>query len=687
MQQDFQHTHDLLSRDKKDRRARDKALPDESPDEAPNLPIAGFALLADPSVISGAGDTPSDMSSEDEVDRLRQALQARSRELAALQEGRTSQQDRLPVPTDQRDAALLNSTQARQLAMDARQREQSIRDELLTAREALVSTPPNPNAPPADSRPESVHDRASQGHWQTRALVRGHEAVTTKSFTGTDEANLRAETRELQATLNVARNTTRTQKNQIAALRKQLAETQQDLARSFEAKGPLESRVDGSTRSTLAGSANPDQLQRDPSELTRLRDRLRLNSREAEARDAERILLQRTLEERESELTAQRTQIDDLNDRLEVQADALGHARNQSERERSRNTASQQLLAQLRTTLVDDLSHHSDRAVDVTGQRLATADSSAVVDPQQDESQTGSTRHLEIAGPTTSARITEFDTRNDHFVDEWRDCITPPRPLIFDAWQDDQIRRHFGPMGIDTIIDLLRAPLARRSTDGRAETHLVLIGRTSSRWAATLAEGLIQNGTPPFVIHVCDPDAQDFERALGLAHDHPIREFLRDLPFPETPDALRDLLEEIEPQAVLSRDFLSTETDVEPWLEVFGDASRSGTCLLFSERTGVGPMSAPDEISAIGDRIWDRMPDRYTRLSDDERRYSNWQEAMRESQRAPGIVPANNLLSKLRSRFRLEMLARFGFLAEPFVASRIGENFDVQATRDRIENS
>jgi hypothetical protein len=243
-------------------------------------------------------------------------------------------------------------------------------------------------------------------------------------------------------------------------------------------------------------------------------------------------------------------------------------------------------------------------------------------------------------------------------------------------------------MGIDTIIDLLRAPLARRSQANlQSEQSLVLIGRGAWRWAPTLAEGLIQNGTPPFTIHVCDPSSASVIAAEGLADDYPIHGFLQPLPYPSSPESLSDALAEIRPTALISRDFLSTEVAVEPWLDVLATVAEKGTCPLFSERTGIAQNDPPAEIAEIGDRIWERMPKRYThgeQTKEVRSESTTWSHVFMESEaQSTPDRPPNHLLARLRDRFQLEMLAKFGFLAEPFVATAIGENFDEHATRDR----
>ena len=716
MPDDYQQPHDPFSRRPRRRRETDETEKDETlalpvyVSDASDAPDAGdaslgqFSLLADPTTISGGSQTTSqNESNQDEVGRLRSALYARSREIVALQRDQTTPTDpELPESSveyseplrgvddaervervEQSDVQLLNSAQARQLADDAHVRERAIRTELSTARNALRSESP-------ETPKSATNSEEPKQQWRTRALVGGptrsewdpiRSTSDTSSF-GTTEIVLRTEMRELQATLSIARDTTLSQKKKIAALRIQLAEKDQLLEDALHGNREsqiVESQAVAPEPLTSIEAMPQQRVDNTESEMTRLRDRLRQNGRETDARDAERALLMQTLEEREDDLSIRRTQLEELQDRFDVQGRSLDHARAQFDQERTRNTASRELFSQLRQTLGDESTEHPSELLDAAPQRQPAAESALAPGHRQEQNDPS----FEFRSEGVTPSVIPAEAREaDAFNAIHEDCDFS-RPAIFDAWQDDQIRRHFGPMGIDTIIDLLRAPLARRTDHGRSETPLVLIGRGAWKWAAMLADGLVLNGMPAFLIYVCDPAGEGMSPADGLGHERPIRDFLRNLSFPDSPESLRASLEEIDPAALVSRDFLSTEADVEPWLEVLDSASTNGTCLLFSERTGVGPASAPPEVSLIGDRIWELMPGRYTRLANLSTRYATWSEAFAKSQQEIEKVPANDLLSRLRNRFRLEMLARFGFLAESFVATPIGENFDAKATRDR----
>ena len=697
MPENFQHTHDLLSRRPRRRHNLEpnSALSPETHssdkvEHASETQLAQFSLLADPTTISGTSETKHDESSQEEIERLRSALHARSREIAALQQGSTMPADTaLPTvdagrpETHRVDGKLLNSAQARQLAEDARAREKAIRAELSTARNAMNSESTELPAAAADFE-------EAQQKWQTRSLVRGPtaskeappERAPGHELGASLETALRAETRELRATLSIARDTTRGQRELISELRSQLAEKTGLLESAHKDGRTPETENASEQTATVAERTFQRRAEDDQAELERLRGRLRLNGREMEARDAERILLRQTLDERENDLSARHIQLDDLRDHFDAQGHALDQARLQLDQERNRNTATQQLLSRLRQTLGDD-------PLQVPTELVARVPE---LQPEPGTISAMDLRSLPVdptaASGTAAAQQTIIDAAVAEVavpnrLDEWTEEAEFSRPPIFDAWQDDQVRRHFGPMGIDTIIDLLRAPLARRTSADRSEMPLVLVGRGARRWASTLAEGLIQNGTAAFTIYVCDPLAPEVGTRHDLDSDAPTLAFLRELPFPTSPEAFRTSLDEVDPVALVSRDFLSSEADVAPWLDVLSELSARGTCLLFSERTGVGPASAPPELCTIGDRIWELMPERYTRIANGSTRIPNWREAFMRSQQEFDTVPANDLLAKLRSQFRLEMLARFGFLAEPFVATPIGENFETNAARDR----
>jgi len=703
---DFQQPHDPLMRPTRrrddpegDTAHRPPPTPaSEAPETALATNLGQFSLLADPTTISGEDENSSDESSHDEIIRLRSALYARSRELAALQRdpprfrapSSPSPDVEAPEP-DRAEGQLLNSSQARKLAQEAHARERAIRAELSSARDALAIKP-------SDRPVTTTAPREAGKRWRTQPLVgsprepeKGLPETPLETLPSAKPTTLlRAEIHELQATLSLARDTTRSQKKQIAELRIQLCARQAPGA-DLDAHASPAFEEPATTPEPLAPGEERSRPVFDNDvqiELTRLRDRLRHNEREFEARDAERHLLKQTLEERENDLAAQRIRFDALQDRFDAQSRALDDARGQFEQERKHHTDAQVLLARLRDALGDEPVPSLSGPVDVATTEHGFPAPSNPADPETTRSRSPDDRANDHTSPFLA--VIEPSLFDDSITSN--DSTALARPAIFDAWQDDQIRRHFGPMGIDTIIDLLRAPLTRRHDPDQSEMPLLLLGRGAWNWVATLAEGLIQNGTPPFTIYVCDPAGRAMANAERLGHESPIRAFLRDLPFPSDPARLRASLEAIEPVAVISRDFLSTEARVDPWLDVLASASTAGACLLFSERTGVGTVSTPSELSSVGNRIWELMPERYTRIGGNPEaieasagptRFASWSEAFGWPQRLGEGAPANDLLARLRNRFRLEMLARFGFLAEAFVSTPIGANFDASAARDR----
>ncbi|HPG26275.1 MAG TPA: hypothetical protein PLW10_11625, partial [Myxococcota bacterium] len=255
------------------------------------------------------------------------------------------------------------------------------------------------------------------------------------------------------------------------------------------------------------------------------------------------------------------------------------------------------------------------------------------------------------------------------------------RPAIFEVWLDDQVQRHFGPMGLDRVADLLAAPLAQRARSPHDDLAIVLLGRDAEARAWPLADSLIAQGAPSFRIHVGDtaPGAARGRSGARRPSEAPIAGLIERLPEWSSAGALADRLDALAPAVIVSSDFLSAEDDVDEWLPVLEAQAREGACLLFIEATGVAPLTAPAEIAAIGDRIWKRMPERYTRLADGGGRATSWSDAYRRLRHGP----ANGLWSALRARFRFDLCAQFGFLVEPFLQPGIGANFDPDAARDR----
>ncbi|HEB88362.1 MAG TPA: hypothetical protein ENI85_02225 [Deltaproteobacteria bacterium] len=733
------HRHETADLDRTDRIERESDAPaDSAPAERVETPgtstaheaLPRFSLLADPATISGEspGRSPDD-DREDEVVRLREALHARSREVAALarRQAPPRPSDALSsvsapsTPADDGSAepreGLLNASEARRLAEEAQARERASRLALATAREAL-------RRPTAETA--GVPD-ATRG-WQRRALT-GLVAPESQAHPDPDGttptapaqrepaedprpgsdpdrapdelAGVRAELRALRSQLEMALETSRLQEGEIAELRARLSEAAPDRVPAPEAApvdparpAPGPSLPDPLDASRSAGIELARRIEVLEAERRRLEERLALNEREIDARDAERALLRRTLEERESEIARHRTRIEALQDRLEVQGQALENTRCQLDRERRLNTKSQELLSHLREVLgdtrvpdvVSDLrtGSRADPALDRENDARAEA---ALLDPTlsplpfEDEPLPSPLVGLDAEPGECWNGSREAGTRTDQpaRVDRIASDSRRNRKKLFDAWQDDQIRRHFGPMGIDSLADLLRASLSRRAARDPSEQRIVLLGRDAMTGFRSLADGLVQNGSPDFVLFVGDPLAPNDPASGRLPEDSPFRDLVETLDAPRQPADLARLLSKIDPTVVILCDFLSAHEEIDPWLDVLEGFSERGGCLLLAESTGVGPIEAPDEVADVGDRIWELMPERYTRIEAGQTaRVASWREAF---ERLPES-PANGLLPRLRRRFRLDMLAQFGFLAEPFLGP-IAANFDADAPRDR----
>jgi hypothetical protein len=250
------------------------------------------------------------------------------------------------------------------------------------------------------------------------------------------------------------------------------------------------------------------------------------------------------------------------------------------------------------------------------------------------------------------------------------------RAPIFSFWVEEQVRRNFGPLGIDSIPDLLREPLARRARANGGALRILLVGPGVAGQARALCEALVRAGTPAFELHVADPEAR---RELAPFDDDPLQGMIRRSGHPERPEALREGLRELEPAVVVTRELLTWQTDVAPWLDVLQEASAAGTALVLLEQTGLGAVTPSAELGAIGERIWELLPERYTRDPESGATVASFREAFA----ARATPPPNGLLRRLREGFELELCAQFGFLAEAFVSGPIAGCFDEHQPRDQ----
>ncbi len=621
-------------------------------------------------------------------------------------------------------APLLDAAAARRLAADARRREQASREALEATRRAMhldveryatvagelrneeaarIAEPAPASAPPPDSEAsatdssalpetEAKAPRAESSGWQRVPLqpMTPTEDLSPKESAAKQlgprpaervEAAPAERNLELESTLAIARETALAQRAELAELRQELEsrdlriaglETALETSSTAAAKAVEEERV--AMRTTL------EQAQR---EIETLRERLALEDRAQKTLDAERRLLEQKLEAKESALAERRTQIEELRDRLEAQEEALHAARREYESERSRHSESLHVLSRLRSMLTDlPAAATPDRSESTDAQPgdpdCARSDLEATQDAAPPAVRVASVEPCLPVEQEASSAPDPMETLSTAVAscDAQADAMLPP---IFDAWQDDQIRRQFGPMGIDSFSDLLRVPLARSEGDRSSEQAILLIGRGAAEVAGAIAEGLVRHEIGAFHVHVADPRGEHALETVGLPRDSPLHEFVTPIAFPHDPESLAATLESLRPRAIVSRDFLSREADVAPWLACFERATTRGASLIFSEGTGTASVTPPPEVAQVGERIWELMPERYTRQPGTDRRIEHWREAFEAREAAR----PNELVTALRERFTLEMFTQFGFLAEPFLASAIGWNFDPEAPRDR----
>lgn len=587
------------------------------------------ALLADPETIArGSVSRPpsrrraSPSTAQAPTDRIPVAKQAKAKP-AVRPAPATESVEPTPAARPERTTALLDATRAQRLAREARLRERESREALARSREALAAA----IQPPIDS-PRPSEPIATPG-WQQRPLVQKPARPQPPNPIPAAERALAAEVREARSTLAIARETTRTQRDEITRLRAALA----------AAEAP---RTTTTLRSPDATVGDRGRTEHD----TILRGRIVELEAELERASLELAELHRTLASHQQELVERSRRLASLQERFDVQEQALDHTRRQAEQERRRHTEAQTLLERLRATL---------RGVETESVAMTSAlDEPAL--PSLDRTP---------PAPTVQAPAAP---RMDH--------AGIPRAPIFDFWLEEQVRRNFGPLGIDSIADLLREPLSRRARPHGAPLSILLIGRGVSRRARPLADALVKIGAPSFVIHVADPG--DVTPLEGRDDDS-LRGMLTRCDLPDRPDALRRLLDALAPAALVGCDFLTWQPEVETWLAELRRSNAAGTCLVLLEQTGLGRVTPSPELAAIGERIWELLPERYTRSAVTGAPVASFREAF-ASRATP---PRNELLRHLREGFELELCAQFGFLAEAFVSGPIAGCFDAENPRDQ----
>ena len=531
-----------------------------------------------------------------------------------------------------------------------------------------------------------------------------------------------ADRKELEATLAMARQSTQQQRAQIAQLKARQNAQNQDEAESAVSHSAIEATPDTkaspaqreltdpapvelATPPPTSENGSPAPLTRSATEIAQMIERLDVAERNLETRTTEKQRLEVLLEERDALLATHRSQLDKLRDRLDAQDRALDGARREYEAERTRHTVSLEILNQLRETLggsrITEACPPQDSEVTPSAPSLhephATAAAPLETRAQPILSESTSEIHHALISPAeptseteTLAPATEASSTSSSPLpveDAPADLPDLPAPKeldgrTFKSWIDDQVRRHFGPIGVDRLSDLLLAPLERRNAHKADGQSILLVGFNAARVSEQIAQELLEASAPPFILHAADTRPTRSRRDSRLPSDAPLYDFLTSEDAPADPAEFKALIERVQPSVVVLRDFLSREPDraaIDAWLEVLETAAKEGLAVVLAESTGLAMQEPPEEMRAIGERIWDRLPGRYTQVNSDTDSLSSWQDAFE----ARFAQPANALRNQSRERLRFELFAQFGFLAESFVRSPIEANFDPEAARDR----
>jgi len=375
---------------------------------------------------------------------------------------------------------------------------------------------------------------------------------------------------------------------------------------------------------------------------------------------------------RDETLTDRSERLDALLLRFEAQEHALEQARQLADHERRRHVEVQATLDRLRAAL-----RGVDAEADSEGASLGTASAQTTLKAPAPGATTTSapTRANDPSSIPESVAISRADSIGAPPAPTVARAAVTVRAPIFELWREEQIRRNFGPLGIDGPAELLREPLARRARRRAGSLPILMLGHGAAPRARALADDLLRIGAPAFVLHVADADAPPIARRI---EDDPLQDTLRMHPLPESPDALAALARRLAPAAVFARDFLTWQPEVDPWLAALRETQAAGACLLLFEETGLGAITPSAEIAAIGERIWAKLPERYTRAPGRDLPVATFGEAFAGRVAAP----SNGLMARLRGGFELELCAQFGFLSEAFVAGPVARCFDADNPRD-----
>ncbi len=542
-------------------------------------------------------------------------------------------------------------------------------------------------------------------------LERGAPAPTESTATAGGEVA------ELKSLLAFARETSAHQRESLRALRARVAALER--GDSDSAIGvPVEASESDPTPIEMAldGAASPlDPMSSEPLEcaasmpdpephpshfaadLDRLREQLAKATAEIDRHRREKAFLEEALEERVQQLRARREEHEALRDRFEAQARALDTARREYELERSRHGRTLDTLAELQSTLsralpVDRIAAGEGRPRSQAPQAVhAEGGLSSVVAPAPASAPAPALQPG--PRPSTDGWATVALDSGSEIADlaAIPAASQPPTHLgsgsrAYGHWLDERVRSRFGPLGAERFVDLFRDASRTTGRLGRAERTLVVLAREASTVAARIAESLLLSGTSRFTIHYAEAPACGRDSAhprsmaeLPLAFDSPIRGSLEAVEAIASPDALGAALDVIRPDAVVCHDFLSRERDPGPWLDRLLAETHAGATLVLAERIGIAPSPTPPPIAEIAERIWSKLPERYTRSGSRRDRIEDWQAAFL----ATTDRPENDLLEALRARTPLGLVDRFGYLALSYVDSPIAENFDVASDRDR----